>query len=161
MNKDTAHASHWAISETVFGVPLLVAIGLQQVFPLALPPGALRLAAIPLGIVLLGAGLAIVILARREFARYRQSMEPGRSISRIVDSGVFAISRNPLYLGIAAMLIGAALAWNALWILVMLLPAVVVCQIVLIGPEERYLENKFGAQYLAYASHVRRWLGRK
>jgi protein-S-isoprenylcysteine O-methyltransferase Ste14 len=37
----------------------------------------------------------------------------------------------------------------------------ILCHVVLIAPEERYLKNKFGEEYLAYAASVRRWLGRK
>ena len=86
-------------------------------------------------------------------------MEPRRSISRIVDSGVFSFSRNPLYLGIAVGLAGASLTFNNLWILLMLLPAVIACHHILIAPEERYLRQKFGNEYLNYAGRVRRWLG--
>ncbi len=158
---DTAHKSPWAISEVVFGFPLLAAIGLQWVLPIKLPEGAVRLSAIPVGAVLLLAGLILIIGARREFARHGQSTEPRQSISRLIDSGVFSVSRNPLYLGIVAVLSGAALIFNVLWILLMLVPSLILCQIILIGPEERYLQHKFGDQYAAYARTVNRWLGRK
>ena len=46
------------------------------------------------------------------------------------------------------------------WILILLLPALVLCHYVLIVPEERYLAAKFGAEYQAYAATVHRWLGR-
>jgi protein-S-isoprenylcysteine O-methyltransferase Ste14 len=113
------------------------------------------------GIVLIISGISLIVLARREFAQHRQSMEPGHSISKIVQTSVFSISRNPLYLGIALTLAGGALALNVLWILVLLIPALMLCHWVLIAPEERYLKHKFGEEYLAYAAVVRRWLGRK
>ena len=160
MTTDTAHTSYWQMSEVVFGVPLLAAIGLGWLLPLRVPPGSLRLALTRLGAAMLVAGFVVAIAARREFARQRQSMEPRRSISQIVDSGIFSLSRNPLYLGIAVGLAGASLAFNNLWILVLLLPAVVACHYVLIAPEERYLRAKFGERYLAYAARVRRWWGR-
>jgi protein-S-isoprenylcysteine O-methyltransferase Ste14 len=160
MTMDTAHPSYWQISEVVFGVPLLAAIALHWIAPLGVPPGPLRLALILVGAALLILGGWVALSARREFARHSQSMEPKRSISRIVDTGVFAISRNPLYLGIAVGLAGAALAFSNLWILVLLLPAVVACHYVLIAPEERYLRAKFGNEYTEYAARVRRWLGR-
>jgi len=158
---DTAHRSYWEISEVVFGIPFLVSLGLQWLIPLALPQGSLRQALIPIGIGLMIVGLGFIVLARREFAHYSQSMEPGRSISHIVQTGVFSLSRNPLYLGIVLALSGIALVLNALWILVLLIPALILCHVVLIAPEERYLKNKFGEEYLAYAASVRRWLGRK
>lgn len=158
---DTAHRSRWEISEVVFGIPFLVSLGLQWLIPLSLPQGILSQALIPIGIALIIAGIGFIVLARREFARYSQSMEPGRSISTIVQTGVFSLSRNPLYLGIAMTLSGLALVLNVLWILVLLIPALILCYYVLIVPEERYLKNKFGEEYLAYAASVRRWLGRK
>ncbi len=42
----------------------------------------------------------------------------------------------------------------------MLLPAVIACHYILIAPEERYLRQKFGNEYVDYAGRVRRWLGR-
>ena len=151
MAMDTAHASYWQISEVVFGVPLLLGIGLQWAAPLGIPPGPLRVALIPVGAALFIAGAVLAIAARREFARHSQSMEPKRSITSMVETGVFSFSRNPLYLGIAVGLAGIALAFNNLWILVMLIPAVIACHYVLIAPEERYLRLKFGNEYLEYA----------
>jgi len=161
MNMDTAHRSHWEISEVIFGIPFLISIVLQWLVPLSLPQGSLGQAFIPVGIVLIVVGLSFIVLARREFAQYRQSMEPGQPISKIVRTDVFSISRNPLYLGIAVALSGIALVLNILWILVLLIPALILCHVVLIAPEERYLTHKFGEEYLAYATSVHRWLGRK
>ena len=161
MNMDTAHRSHWEISEVIFGIPFLISIVLQWLVPLSLPQGSLGQAFIPVGIVLIVVGLSFIVLARREFAQYRQSMEPGQPISKIVRTGVFSISRNPLYLGIAMALSGIALVLNILWILVLLIPALILCYVVLIAPEERYLTHKFGDEYRAYAASVHRWFGRK
>lgn len=157
---DTAHKSGWEISEVVFGIPFLVSIVVHWALPLAVPQGTFRLILFPVGGALLIAGIGLIVVARREFARYSQSMDPGHPISRIVDTGVFSVSRNPLYLGIVSTFTGVALVLNILWILVFLIPEIVLCHFVLIAPEERYLTNKFGSQYLAYAASVRRWLGR-
>ncbi len=160
MPVEAAHKSHWEISEVVFGIPLLTAIGLQWVVPLSLPQGLGRQILIPVGVALIVAGIALIVLARREFARYGQPTDPGRPTGRIVTTGIFAISRNPLYLGCAVLLAGLALAFNAFWILVLLAPALVACHTVLIAPEEKYLSAKFGEEYRAYAASVHRWLGR-
>jgi protein-S-isoprenylcysteine O-methyltransferase Ste14 len=161
MNMDSAHRSGWEISEVVFGIPLLISIALQWVAPLSLPQGILRQALIPAGIALVIAGLGFIILAHREFARYGQPTDPGRPTSKLVNTGVFSISRNPLYLGIVIALSGIALALNILWILLLLIPAIIVCHYVLIAPEEKYLGHKFGKEYLGYIASINRWLGRK
>jgi protein-S-isoprenylcysteine O-methyltransferase Ste14 len=160
-NADSAHKSYWEISEVVFGIPLLVSIAMQWIVPFSLYSGILRLALIPVGIALVIVGIGLIVLARREFTQYGQSMEPGRAISKVVNTGVFSISRNPLYLGIVNALAGIALVLNILWIVILLIPAMILCHYILIAPEERYLENKFGKEYLVYATSVRRWLGRK
>jgi protein-S-isoprenylcysteine O-methyltransferase Ste14 len=160
MSIDSAHNQGWQIFEVVFGVPLLVAVGLQLAVPISFPGGGLRWITIPAGVVLAFAGIILVSLARREFTRYRQPTDPGYPTSRIITTGVFSISRNPLYLGGVCVLAGIALAANLPWILVLLLPALVICQTVLIAPEERYLAARFGEEYLTYAAAVRRWIGR-
>lgn len=161
MNSNSAHNSRWEISEVIFGIPFLISLVLQWAIPLSVPQGILRLVFIPVGAILFILGIAFVVLARREFAHYGQSTEPGNPTSKIVMTGVFSISRNPLYLGIVSTLSGIALALNFLWVLVLLIPAILLCQYVLIAPEERYLRNKFGEEYLAYTNSIRRWLGRK
>jgi protein-S-isoprenylcysteine O-methyltransferase Ste14 len=161
MNGDSAHKSGWEIGEIVFGVPFLISIGLHFLVPLSLPQGILRLALIPIGIVLILVGLGLIILARRELARYAQPTDPGHPTSKIVKTGVFAISRNPLYLGSALVFLGIALGLNMVWGSVALLVSMVLCHYVLIIPEERYLGAKFGQEYTGYAADVRRWLGRR
>lgn len=158
---EAAHRSQWEIFEVVFGVPFLIGILIQFIAPLSLPQGIIRFAFVPLGIILFVLGASFVILARREFARYHQPTEPGEPTSKIVTSGVFSISRNPLCLGGIILLSGVALVLNTLWILVMLVPSVIICHYVLIVPEERYLTIKFGDEYKDYSACVGRWLGRK
>jgi protein-S-isoprenylcysteine O-methyltransferase Ste14 len=160
MSTDVAHKRWWQTFEVIFGIPFLAAIALQLAVPLSLPKGLLTPARIPGGAVLIILGVALVVLARREFARRGQPTDPGRPTTRVVTTGVFSVSRNPLYLGGICVLVGIALAIDLPWVLVLLLPALVACHYILIAPEERYLAAKFGAEYTLYAASVRRWLGR-
>lgn len=161
MSIDSAHKSSWEIAEVVFGIPFLVSIALHFVVPISLPQGILRQVLLPVGIVLIIIGIGLVVLARREFAHFRQPTDPGHPTTKVVKTGVFAISRNPLYLGSVLVLLGIALALNMLWALVMLLLSIILCHYVLIIPEEQYLAAKFGDEYKEYAASVHRWLGRK
>ena len=160
MKTDSAHKSNWEIAEVVFGVPFLMSIVLHFILPFSLPQGIFRQALIPVGIVLIVIGIGFIILARREFARYGQPTDPGHPTSKVVKTGVFAISRNPLYLGSVIIFLGIALALNMLWTLVTLLVSIIVCHYVLIIPEEKYLAEKFDEEYKDYTATVRRWLGR-
>ena len=160
MKADSAHKSNWEIAEVVFGVPFLMSIVLHFILPFSLPQGIFRQALIPVGIVLIVIGIGFIILARREFARYGQPTDPGHPTSKVVKTGVFAISRNPLYLGSVIIFLGISLALNMLWTLVTLLVSIIVCHYVLIIPEEKYLAEKFDEEYKDYTATVRRWLGR-
>ncbi len=161
MSRDTAHTSRWEIAEVVFGLPFLVAIGLQFLLPLTIPQGLLSLIIFPGGALLIAAGIGLIIRARQEFAKYGQPTDPGHPTTRVITTDVFSFSRNPLYLGAVCLLAGIALAFNMLWGLILLLPSVIACHYVLILPEEKYLVDKFGGEYLAYAAKVRRWIGRR
>jgi len=74
---------------------------------------------------------------------------------------VFSISRNPMYLGCSFLLLGLSFLVNSPYMLGMLLITIVVCEIVLIRPEERYLQRKFGMDYDQYSRSVGRWLRKK
>lgn len=161
MNVDSAHKSRWKIGEVVFGIPFLASIALQFVIPFSLSQGILRQVLIPLGIVFVIVGIGFIVLARREFAQYGQPTDPGYPTSKVVKTGVFAISRNPLYLGGSIFLLGIALMLNTLWAILMLLLSIIMCHYVLIIPEELYLTTKFDNEYAEYLASVHRWLGRK
>ena len=157
---DSAHKSYWQISEVIFGAPFLVAVAIQFLVPLSPPDNVLRLLSIFVGIALIIVGVALISLARREFSKYSQPTDPGRPTTKIVTTGVFSISRNPIYFGAGCLLAGIGLALNWMWVLVFLLPSLIACHYVLIVPEEKYLVARFGNEYHVYATHVHRWIGR-
>jgi protein-S-isoprenylcysteine O-methyltransferase Ste14 len=76
----------------------------------------------------------------------------------IVESGPYRFTRNPIYLGMFLGLIGLAIAFDNLWLLMMLLPFALVIHYGVVAREEAYLERKFGDVYRGYRSRVRRWL---
>jgi protein-S-isoprenylcysteine O-methyltransferase Ste14 len=161
MSVDSAHKSHWEIAEVVFGIPFLISIAINFVVPFSVPQEIFRQILIPVGIVLIITGIGLVVLARREFAYFSQPTDPGHPTSKVVKTGVFAISRNPLYLASVIIFLGLALALNMLWAVIMLLLSIIICLYVLIIPEEQYLAEKFGEEYKEYTASVHRWLGRK
>ncbi len=161
ISTDVAHKRWWQTFEVVFGSPFLAAIALQLAVPFSLPHAFLTPAIVPGGAALIIVGAALVVLARRRFAQHGQPTDPGLPTSKLVTTGVFSVSRNPLYLGGVCILGGIALALNLPWVLVLLLPALIACHYVLIAPEECYLAAKFGEEYRLYAATVHRWIGRK
>jgi len=75
-----------------------------------------------------------------------------------VAAGAYRFTRNPVYLGMVLGLIGLAIAFNSLWLLMALVPFALVIRYGVITREEAYLERKFGDVYRRYRARVRRWL---
>ena len=161
MTSNAAHNKWWQIFEAVFGIPFLIAIILQMIVPVSFRIDFNRIIFILGGTALIILGTALVILARRQLVQQGQPTDPGFPTSMIVTTGVFSISRNPLYLGGVFILVGIGIAANLPWVLALLIPALVSCHYVLIAPEERYLTAKFGYEYTMYCATVHRWIGRK
>ncbi len=160
MSKDVAHQSRWQVFEVVFGIPFLAALVLQRIAPIPLTQGFLTLVIKLVGAILILAGVWLVVLTRREFARYNQPTDPGLPTSRFISTGVFSISRNPLYLGGVCILTGISFAFYLPWVFLLLIPSLIACHFILIVPEERYLSARFGETYREYTATIRRWIGR-
>ena len=92
------------------------------------------------------------------FARQRTTIIPNRPAHALVLDGPFRVTRNPLYLALAFLSIGAGLWLNTWWVLILLLPAIALVDRFVIRREEAYLRRRFGAEYDAYTARVRRWL---
>jgi protein-S-isoprenylcysteine O-methyltransferase Ste14 len=161
MNADSAHQSNWAIAEVVFGVPFLIGIGLQFIFPFSFSSGIVHKILIAVGVILIITSIWFIVLSRGEFSQYDQPTDPNHPTSMVIKTGVFSISRNPLYLGSVILFFGIALMLNTLWTFVALLASIIACHYLLIIPEEKYLAAKFGGEYKAYTATVHRWFGRK
>jgi protein-S-isoprenylcysteine O-methyltransferase Ste14 len=91
-------------------------------------------------------------------ATHRTAILPGGATNVVLRSGPFRVSRNPLYLGLIALDVGLALLMPSVWALVFVPAGIAALRWGAIGPEEQYLAAKFGAEYEAYRTKVRRWL---
>ena len=83
---------------------------------------------------------------------------PYKPVSHVVTEGPFQYTRNPGYLSMTVIYTGIASLANALWTILLLPVALMVIQRGVIEREERYLERKFGEEYLRYKAQVRRWI---
>ena len=73
-------------------------------------------------------------------------------------TGPYRFTRNPAYLGMALTYVGIALLSSAVWVLLPLPLVLAVIDRGVIAREERYLQRKFGEEYLSYKRTVRRWV---
>ncbi len=134
----------------------LIAFGAERLWP---APGPLTpivglIAAAMLWTAAGGLGVSALTL----FHRRRTTHDPFGKPSTLAITGPYRVSRNPMYLGVALILLGAALARGTFTILVAPLLFIAVVDALFIPHEERLLEELFGEEYRSYAHRVRRWL---
>ena len=99
-----------------------------------------------------------MVAAMIQFGRAHTSIVPNRPTTALVDSWPYSMSRNPIYLALAIVYVGISLFFDTLWPFLLLPLVLIVIQRGVIDREERYLEGKFGGDYIDYKMRVRRWL---
>lgn len=133
------------------------AVILRWIAPLPWLSGPFAEFLVALGVLVMGVGAVLIALAIRRMHHHRTAIPPTREATKLVTDGPFAVSRNPIYLGMVLLLAGLTPIVGSLWFLA----AGIVCGAILsflaIRPEERYLERRFGKPYRDYAKRVRRW----
>jgi protein-S-isoprenylcysteine O-methyltransferase Ste14 len=110
------------------------------------------------GPVLMMLGLALMLWAALHFRRARTAIIPFQPVSALVTSGPFQYTRNPMYLGMAGFLLGAAVYLGTITPFIVLPAFVGLIQERFILAEEAMLEEAFGHRYIDYKGAVRRWL---
>ncbi|MBW2271740.1 MAG: isoprenylcysteine carboxylmethyltransferase family protein [Deltaproteobacteria bacterium] len=142
-------------------VPYLAAVlagwGLDRFLlplPLSISP-PLRVTGATIFILL---GLAALASAGRLFKQRDQNPTPWSPTTLIISTGIYRLTRNPMYLGLSLIQVGLAIAMSSLWVLALLPPVLLVIYATAIRHEESYLERKFGNSYLDYKRSVRRWI---
>jgi protein-S-isoprenylcysteine O-methyltransferase Ste14 len=111
-----------------------------------------------LGGAVLLAGLVALVLANGLFSRAKTDVIPFRNVTTLLTGGVYRFSRNPIYLGMAAVLLGCALTVGAAAALAIPVIFAAIIQYRFIYAEEAMLQGLFPEDYPAYCARVRRWL---
>ncbi len=124
---------------------------------------ALQVAMAPrvvLAIVLALAGVAFSLAGIVPFHLAGTTVNPLKpdTASSLVTSGVYRITRNPMYLGLVFVLVALAVLLASAWALLGVIGFMLFIGQFQIAPEERALSARFGSAYAAYRSSVRRWL---
>ncbi len=134
---------------------ILVGLALHWLQPVAVVPAVW---AAPLGAPLILAAALVFLVSVRAFRGAGTPIQSVRPTTRIVRTGPYRFSRNPIYLAFTSLHLGVGLWVNSAWLLVTLLATLVLMSYGVIAREERYLERKFGDEYVRYKAAVRRWL---
>ncbi len=132
-------------------------VGVTQITPSLSLNWPLR---IGLALLILGVSVVVLLLSFRAFRRVKTTLNPlqPERASSLLNSGIFACSRNPIYLAMLLWLVALAVILANVFAL---LGCVIFCAYLTqfqIKPEERALKERFGNEYNRYINQVRRWL---
>jgi protein-S-isoprenylcysteine O-methyltransferase Ste14 len=131
--------------------------GISLVAPLLGVPAVIRVV-VAVTIALAGAGFSLAGVI--SFRRAKTTVNPMKpeTTSALVCSGIYRVTRNPMYVGLLLVLVAWAAFLSTAWALLGPLAFVLYINRFQIAPEERVLSAMFGMDYAAYKSRVRRWL---
>lgn len=116
----------------------------------------------PLGLVPLALGLVGLLWCVRDFfVSGRGTLAPWAPPTHLVIVGLYRYSRNPMYVSVAMMLVGWAIAFGSGALLVYALAVVVAFHLRVVLGEEPWLARTHGPQWAQYATCVPRWFGRR
>ena len=110
------------------------------------------------GGLLVGGGLLVMVLALMEFRKHQTTVVPHQEAARLIQSGIFRRTRNPIYLGDALILTGLILRWDAVLSLPLIPIFVWIVEKRFILAEEDRLRRKFRAVFAQYCRKTRRWV---
>jgi protein-S-isoprenylcysteine O-methyltransferase Ste14 len=110
------------------------------------------------GIVLLIIGVCLNLVADAAFKRERTTVKPFEKSTALIVSGVFTLSRHPMYLGMILILLGIAILMGTLSPLIIVALFGILMELVFVETEERMLVEQFGERWLAYRNNVRKWI---
>lgn len=136
-------------------ITILIGVGFHYLYPLYFQTGSLRWW---LGGILVGTSIGTILYCASMFKKAQTAIEPWKTTTRILDTGPYRYSRNPIYLCFILFGIGTGILLENFWIMLMMIPLMMIVNKVVIQREEKYLESKFSNEYLAYKSKVRRWI---
>lgn len=112
------------------------------------------------GAMLIPIGILVDVLAVVQFRTAKTTVNPmhPEATSSLVTNGLYAYSRNPMYIGLLLCLVGVALLLRSLTPLAILPLFVMIVTLLQIMPEERALQKNFGDEFSYYKQKVPRWL---
>jgi protein-S-isoprenylcysteine O-methyltransferase Ste14 len=141
--------------------PVWLLLGLVAIFVLKEYYPVYRYTSLPAqvaGGAIIVAGLLLLVTANGLFVRAGTDVIPFRNVTSLITGGVYRYTRNPMYLGMAAVLLGCAITVGAVSALPVPVVFAIVVEVRFIRAEEQMLRDLFPQEYPAYCRRVRRWL---
>lgn len=141
--------------------PIWLVFGLISIFTLnELMPGFRFTGSLgqAVGGLIIFIGLVLLLLAGGLFKRAGTDLVPFKNVSALVTTGIYRYTRNPMYLGMAAILLGCGITVGAALSLLVAPAFMVIIELRFIRPEEEMLVGLFPEDFPQYCANVRRWL---
>ncbi len=138
---------------------LLASIALQWLVPLGVLARFALTERIVCGGVILLVGLALTWTGGRSLRSRGTNADPRRPAFALATDGIYAWTRNPMYVGGAPLMLGLAIAFGLDWLPLLLVPAWLLLHFGVVRREEQYLEEKFGDAFRRYKARVPRYVG--
>lgn len=133
---------------------LVVGIALSLLFPIRLFPLSYSI----LGGTVLIAGAILLALGIKAFSQAGGSPDPEQAPTKLVTFGLYSYTRNPMYLGMVLLCLGAAVIFASPYFLILTLVLAPMIHYLAILREEFELGRRLGSDYIEYKKRVRRWL---
>lgn len=120
--------------------------------------GLLEIVQRSIAVLLIVVGLGFDGIAAGQMRRHNTAVEPWKGASTLLSSGIFGLTRNPIYLGFGLTYAGFAVGMDAPVALGLLVPCMILIDRVVVPREEAHLSAVFDAAYEDYRRKVRRWI---
>jgi protein-S-isoprenylcysteine O-methyltransferase Ste14 len=111
-----------------------------------------------LGNLLFLVGIVVIAIVFLQMRKAKTNIEPWKPTTKILDSGFYGYSRNPIYVAMILIYLAVSCFFNSGWFLAFLPLSLLTIHFGVILREEKYLESKFHEEYLDYKKRVRRWI---
>lgn len=110
------------------------------------------------GVLFLVISLLFLITSLRQFYISKNTLVLIKPASSLQFNGIYSITRNPMYVGLALIYLGISCFVGNWWNIILFPLLLVIVQVYIIKSEEKYLLRKFEKEYVVYKTKVRRWL---
>lgn len=142
----------------IYAIALVAGWPLGHFLPVPWIGGMANEVLFAVGFLMIAGAIGIDVAAMTTMQRTRTTILPHRKADHLVTKGVFAVSRNPIYVANTMLVIGAGFISGIVWYFPLAFIAAYLTQKLAIEREEKHLESRFGKYYRDYKKRVNRWI---
>ena len=157
METKKTHPGIYVPPPVIYALIFLFSLLLQKLFPISAVFFKTQIAAV-LGYLFVALSIVFSLPAIVKFIRSKNTLITIKPANSLQTGGVYAVTRNPMYLGLLWLYTGIAFFGGNWWTFILIPLVVLIITTYVIGREEKYLSDAFGQDYTSYKIKVRRWI---